>query len=77
VDTYKAETRRIIRRFLRNRIDFPDCVVGLEAALAKFVPELGEDQMESLRTHVLSNNDAVMQEMARRTESSYQTDSGF
>jgi len=66
VDEYKAETRLIIRRFLRNRIDFPACITALETALAKFLPNLGGDQMEALRAHLLSDNEVVMAEMARR-----------
>ena len=64
MDQFKAETRLIIRRFLRNRIDFPACITGLEAALANFLPELSEGQMDALRTHLFSDNDVVMAEMA-------------
>lgn len=66
MDKYKAQTRVIIRRFLRNRIDFADCITGLEHALARSLPGLNNEQMEVLRVHLLSNNDTVMQEMARR-----------
>jgi hypothetical protein len=66
VDAYKAETRLIIRRFLRNRIDFPACITGLEGALANFLPKFGEGQMDALRAHLFSDNDVVMAEMAKR-----------
>jgi hypothetical protein len=45
----------LIRRFLRNRIDFRACVTGLEAALTRSMPDLSGDQMETLRAHLLSN----------------------
>jgi hypothetical protein len=66
VDEYKAETRLIIRRFLRKRIGFAACILELETALANFLPKLGDDQMEALRAHLLSDNDVVMGEMAKR-----------
>jgi hypothetical protein len=66
VDKYKAETRLIIRRFLRNRIDFPACIIQLEAALARFLPKRSDEQMDALRAHLLSDNEIVMGEMAKR-----------
>jgi hypothetical protein len=66
VDKYKAETRLIIRRFLRNRLDFPACIMALEAAFGKFLPRFSAGQMETLRAHRLSDNEVVMAEMAKR-----------
>ena len=66
MEVYKSETREVIIRFLENRLSFPDCIAGLDAALAGLIPRLGGEQIVPLRALMLANNEIVMQEMERR-----------
>ena len=63
---FRAQTEEILRRFRGRQISFPDCIAALDAALAELVPRLDGGQIEPLRAIVLTNNDTVMDEMARR-----------
>jgi len=67
VEAYETETTEIVRRFLRHRLDFPDCISALDAALARFVPRLTSQQISRLRIVVLANNEIVMKEMEQRS----------
>jgi hypothetical protein len=63
---FRAETEEILRRFKARQISYPDCIAALDAALAGLIPRLAQDDIEPLRAIVLTNNEAVMEEMARR-----------
>ena len=67
MEVYKKETREVVRRFLVNQLSFPQCVAGLDAALAGLLPKLNPEQFDEVRAIMLANNDTVMDEMARRT----------
>ena len=67
MEIYKRETRKVIQRFLKHRLSFPNCVAALDAALADFIPRLdGLEQLATLRAVMLANNEIVMKEMERR-----------
>ncbi len=66
MDAYETETTEIVQRFLRHRLEFPDCISALDAALTRFVPRMTGDQLTRLRIVMLSNNDIVMKEMEER-----------
>jgi len=66
MEVYKAETRRVIRRFLSHRLGFANTIAGLDAALARVIPRLKPGQLDELRAIMLANNEMVMAEMHRR-----------
>ena len=66
VEAYETETTEIVTRFLRHRLEFPDCIAALDSALAGFIPRLNGEQITRLRIVMLSNNEIVMKEMERR-----------
>lgn len=63
---YKRKTRMAIKRFLRGKQGFAECVADLDALLADFIPRLQSGQIAELRSLMLANNDIVMKEMQRR-----------
>jgi len=69
MEVYKTETREVLSRFLRRRISFPDCIAALDAALAGVLPRLQPSELPALREVMLANNNIVMQEMERRSQS--------
>ena len=64
---YKQETREILRRFLSRRLGFPNTIAALDAALAGLLPKLQPEQLDEVRVVMLTNNETVMAEMARRS----------
>jgi hypothetical protein len=66
MEVYKRETQEVIKRFLGHRLSFPDCIAALDAALARFIPRLTDEQLDALRALMLANNEIVMKEMERR-----------
>ena len=66
MEIYERETQEIIRRFLACRLDLPECIAALDAALAALIPTLPADQITRLRVVMLANNEIVMKEMERR-----------
>jgi hypothetical protein len=66
MEEYKRETRGIVRRFIRHKIDFPNCIASLDAALAAMIPNLKPEQLPDLRDIMLANNARVMMEMEKR-----------
>jgi hypothetical protein len=66
MESYKSETREVVNRFLRHKLDFPDCIAALNAALAAFISTVNPKELSALRHVVLANNEIVMQEMERR-----------
>jgi len=65
-EQYRAKTEEILRSFFERQISFPECIAALDIALAEFIPKLATGQIESLRAIILTNNETVMEEMARR-----------
>ena len=66
MEVYKRETRELIKRFLRHKLSFPNCVAALDAALADLTPRLSGQQIAPLRALILENNDIMTKEMERR-----------
>jgi CRP-like cAMP-binding protein len=66
MEVYKNETREVIKRFLRRRLSFHDCLAALDTALADLTSRATSEQIASLRPLILKNNDIVMKEMERR-----------
>ena len=63
---YKAETSRVLARFFRRQLSFPNCIAALDAALARLIPRLQPEDLDALRALMLANNEKVMKEMERR-----------
>ena len=66
MEVFRSETREVLRRFLRRRLSFPECIATLDAALAGVLPRLQPSDLPALREAMLANNDIVMEEMERR-----------
>jgi hypothetical protein len=66
MQVFRNETREIIRRFMRQRLTFPQCIEMLDSALADVEPRLTKAEIPVRRALVLANNDTVMLEMERR-----------
>ena len=65
MEVYKRETQEVIKRFLGNRLSFPDCIAALDAALARFILRMTDEHLDALRAVMLANNEIVMKEMER------------
>ncbi len=68
MELYKAETQKVIKRFLRDHLSFGACIHELDAALARLILRMPEKDLPTLRAVMLANNEIVMEEMARRRE---------
>ena len=66
MEVYERATQDVIKRFLDHRLSFPDCIAGLDAALAGLIPRLTNEHLADLRAVMLDNNETVMKEMERR-----------
>ena len=66
MELYKHETELVVNRFLRYRINFPNCIAALDAPLAGLVPRLTAEQIAPLRAIIVANNETVTKEMKRR-----------
>jgi CRP/FNR family cyclic AMP-dependent transcriptional regulator len=66
MEVYKSETSEVIKRFLRRRVSFDECMAALDAALADLTSRATSEQIASLRALILENNNIVMKEMERR-----------
>jgi hypothetical protein len=49
-----------------RQLSFPNCIAALDAALAGLVARLEPEQLDEVRAVMLTNNETVMQEMAKR-----------
>jgi len=67
VEAYEFETTQIVNRFIQHRLEFPECITALDAALARFTPRVTDEQIGRLRIVVLANHEIVMKEMERRS----------
>src|SRR5258706_3726230 len=63
---YESATRRIVNRFIRHELSFPDCLAALDAALAELKPRLTDAQLPVLRALMLTTNARVMNELEAR-----------
>ena len=70
MEVYRRETQRVVKSFLRHQLSFPNCISALDAALAALIPRLDsaryQEELPTLRTVMLANNERVMKEMERR-----------
>lgn len=66
MQVYRTETREIVRRFLRHKISFPECIAALDAAVAALMPRLKGEDIPKLHIEMPANNEVVMKEMERR-----------
>ena len=66
MEAYEIETTEIVKSFLQRKIDFPECIEALNAALARLVPNMTGGQISRLRMVMLANNEIVMKEMEQR-----------
>jgi len=71
MDVYKSETREVIKRFLNHRLSFHDCLAALDSAFADFSSRATDEEVASLRSLILENNDIVMREKERRGPPSF------
>ena len=69
MNKYQSETQQVVARFIRRQLSFPNCIASLDAALAKLIPSLQPEDLDTLRAVMLANNDRVMKEMERRVAS--------
>ena len=67
MEVYKAETAAILKRYRAGQTTHKGCIAALNAAVAKLVPRLKAEQVESLRALYKANNEAVAREVKRRT----------
>jgi hypothetical protein len=76
MEVYKQGTEEILRRFMTNKLSYPDCVAALDAALAslvrvplsavEMVRRSGSLDMSEIRAVILANDDTMRVEMDRR-----------
>lgn len=66
MEVFKNETSEILRRFMGGRLNFPQCIAALDAALSGLISTSKDKQTEELRAVMLANNETVMTEMERR-----------
>jgi CRP/FNR family cyclic AMP-dependent transcriptional regulator len=66
MEAYKAETRALIKRFLKHKLSFQDCLAALDSSLADLTSRLTGEQIAPLRALIMENNAIVMKEMERR-----------
>jgi hypothetical protein len=66
MEDFKLETSLILKRFLERHIDFPQYVVDRDAALARALPRLTDNDTPQLRILMMAMNESVMVEMLRR-----------
>jgi hypothetical protein len=51
---YETETTEIVKRFLLYRLEFPECINALDAALARFTTRMTNEQVGRFRIIVLA-----------------------
>jgi hypothetical protein len=66
MEAYKRETEEVMRRFLSRRLDYPDCLAALDAAVANFVLRVTCEQLPPLRVVILANEEILAKEQGRR-----------
>jgi len=68
VEVHERETTEVVKLFLADRLSLTACIAALDSALEDFIPKLKPEDATRLRIVMLSNNEVVMNEMARRLE---------
>lgn len=68
METYKSETQKVIKRFLRFHLSFGGCVHALDSALARFILRMHQEDLPVLRALMLANYEIMVKEMERRRE---------
>ncbi len=66
MEAYKSETQKVIKRFLHFHLSDGGCTHALDAALARLIPRMHQEDLPALRALMLANNEIVMKEMERR-----------
>ena len=66
MEVYKNETQEVLDRFLDHRLNIPDGIEALDAALARLILRMKVEQLPELRVVILANNARLMKEMERR-----------
>ena len=66
MEVYRKQTQKIIKSFLGRKIAFPECIAALNHALARFIRRVRAEELPAIRAVMLTNNETVMKEMARR-----------
>jgi hypothetical protein len=66
MEIYRKQTQKTLKRFLDREITFPECVSGLDHALAKLIQRGRAENLPAIREVMLANNETVMKEMEKR-----------
>jgi hypothetical protein len=66
MEAYKKQTQKVVERFLNRKLTFPECISALDAALARFIRRMAQEELPALRAVLLANNEKVMREMEKR-----------
>jgi hypothetical protein len=66
MEVYERKTKAVVDRFLSRKLSFQECIAGLDAVFASFIPRMTSEQVARLRIVMLANNEIVMKEMERR-----------
>ena len=66
VEVYRRETRKIIDRFLDQRLTFFECRSALDTALVGLALRTPQEQLASLSELISENSKIVSQEMERQ-----------
>ena len=66
MEAYRRETKEIIGWFRAGRISRSECESALNAALAGVLPRIGSEHLDVLRTVLVVNCEAVVDEIERR-----------
>jgi hypothetical protein len=66
MEAYKKQTQKVVERFLNRKLTFPECISAQDAALARFIRRMRQEELPALRVVLLANNEKVMKEMEKR-----------
>jgi hypothetical protein len=66
MEVYKRETGEILRRYQNGRLNLPDCIAALDAALGGLIAFVKPDQMEPLRAILRVNHETLTNELDKR-----------
>jgi hypothetical protein len=75
-EQYEARTRSIVDYFVAGRIDFVDCVQGLDAALNHAVKALTTEELPRLQAAMMANQERILSAIERQRPRSAITISG-
>ena len=66
VRVYERETQDVIKRFVRHKLSFAQCIAALDAAMMRVAPDLNDGNLSSLHALMLANSEAMTRETERR-----------